>query len=298
MKKWKAAMILRRLYTDKVKCYLQIISRYKFAILMVYFLAVIVYMLLPVFNGGSLCTTDFASNLMRARLMRENIVQDLALDGWSYKQYLGFQPFLFYFPGFFMLINFIHFLSFGLISIMLAYKLLILASFLILPLSVYYCMRTFGFLKVHSFFAAVFSLGSGVIYGYGFKNLTLWGMDVQFFVVSLLPAILALYHRFVRREEFQFQRSLLLSLLFALIAVTHLQTTLYFLIVIIIYNLYAIVHLKRKWLYIRKNLVLLLVTGLLVVFWYYPILRYYDYMRTLTSCESESLSNRLFSFLR
>ncbi|MBN2534050.1 MAG: hypothetical protein JXB88_14265 [Spirochaetales bacterium] len=271
--------------------------RHKFIILLIYFLAVIIYILSPMFHEGNICSTDFVSNIMRARFMNENLTHYLSLDRWTHMQYLGFQPFMFYFPGFFILINLIHMLSFGLISLTLAYKLLILASFLFLPVSIYFCMRTFGFKKVHSFFSSFFSLASGMVYGYGFTNLLCWGMDVAFFVISLLPAILALYHKFIKSDRLNLSSLFCLSLLFAGIAISHLQTALHFALVLFIYNIYIFYQVKDKLLYVRKNLLVLLVSCLLAGFWYYPVLRFYDFFGVLTTCEVDTLINRIINFL-
>ncbi|MBN2534049.1 MAG: hypothetical protein JXB88_14260 [Spirochaetales bacterium] len=280
-----------------MKSIIRLLSRYKYIILLIYFLALIIYILSPVFHEGNICSTDFVSNLMRARFMNENLIHHLSLDRWTYMQYLGFQPFMFYFPGFFILINLIHLLSFGLIPLVVAYKVLILASFLFLPVSVYFCMRSFNFRKIHAFFAALFSLTSGTIYGYGFKNLLIWGMDVSFFVISLLPAILALYHRLIKRNTLPLCTLLGVSLLFAAIAITHLQTTLHFILVLLFYNIYIFHQIKNKLLYFKKNLIILIITCLLAGFWYFPVLRYYNFFGMLSTCETDTLLNRTMEFL-
>jgi hypothetical protein len=282
---------------NKTRPFLRLLSRYKYIILLVYFFAIIVYILSPIFHEGCLCSTDFVNNLLRAQFMNHNLARNFCLDQWTYKQYLGFQPFLFYFPGFFMVVNLIHILTFGLIPLIVIYKMLILASFLILPVSVYYCMRTFNFRKSHAFFSAIFSLASGTIFGYGFENLTFWGMDVQFFVISFIPLVLALYHKLIKSETLHIYLLFSLCLLFAFVAVTHLQTALHLILVLFIYNVYIFSSIKNKLLYIKKNIIILFMTCLLAGFWYFPVLRFYDFFGALTTTPTGTLFNGIRKFL-
>jgi hypothetical protein len=87
---------------------------------------------------------DTMAHLVRAQFTLDELVPHAQLDGWQSRFGLGYQQFLFYGPGFTWAVVLLHWLSLGLLSVAGAFKVVAVASFVALPLSVAYLAVSLG----------------------------------------------------------------------------------------------------------------------------------------------------------
>ncbi|OHD14806.1 MAG: hypothetical protein A2086_03690 [Spirochaetes bacterium GWD1_27_9] len=249
-------------------------NRYLFLLL---FTSIFIFIaLLPIFRSGFIASWDFPKHLSKAEFIANSISKYFTIDGWDFTQYLGVQSFLFYFPGFFLLIAIIHILTFKLLSILFIYKLLVVLSYILLFLNVYYCAKSFAFTKNSAFFAALFSLTFNTLYGMGFDANFAIGLDLQFFAISLIPLALGMYHKIINDQKINYIQIVLNALLIAYIFLTHLHTGIYLGMILLIYNIFLFFQIKDKKTYLIKNFFIIFITLCLVLFWIIPLLKYFN----------------------
>lgn len=122
---------------------------------------------------GHLRRADFATpNLIR-------LIRDGRVDGWDPSFILGFQAFLFLGPGLNWAIALVQALSFSLLSTTGALKVVVIASFVAVPVSVAFLARSFGLSKRAAGIAAVLALTVNSPFG----GVGLYGL----FVIGLVP---------------------------------------------------------------------------------------------------------------
>lgn len=122
---------------------------------------------------------DVMGHLARAEFAVRHLIGEGKLDGWDPTFILGYQEFLFLGPGFTWAVAIVHALSLGLLSIEGAFKVVVLGSFVAVPLSVSFLARSFGLGAWASGVAGVLSLAVNNNFG---------GVGLQgLFEIGLIP---------------------------------------------------------------------------------------------------------------
>ncbi len=109
-------------------------------------------------GGRPLPGADTMAHMVRAEFAIRELFSSGRTDGWHPGFITGYQEFLFIGPGFTMAVALVHWLSIGLVSIPGAFKVVVIASFAALPLSVAFLARSVGLGRRASAAAAILSL--------------------------------------------------------------------------------------------------------------------------------------------
>ncbi len=116
------------------------------------------YLTAGLWGPGMVPGDDTIPHLIQARFAAQALLPHGLLDGWQPNIGLGYQQFLFLGPGLSWLVVAVHWLSFGLLSIEGAFKVVAIGSYVALPLAVMFLARSFGLDQRASGMAAVLSL--------------------------------------------------------------------------------------------------------------------------------------------
>ncbi|MDQ4089059.1 MAG: hypothetical protein M3163_01960 [Actinomycetota bacterium] len=114
---------------------------------------------------GLLPGADTMAHMVRAEFAISELFSSGRTDGWHPGFITGYQEFLFIGPGFTMAVALVHWLSLGLISVPGAFKIVVIASFAALPLSVAFLARSVGLGRRASAAAAILSLAVNSPFG-------------------------------------------------------------------------------------------------------------------------------------
>jgi hypothetical protein len=135
---------------------------------------------------------DTVAHLVRTQFALDDLFARHQLDGWQPVIGLGYQQFLFMGPTFALCVALVKALSFGTLSTLAAFKVVIVAAFCLLPLSVAALARAFGLRRrgagVAALLALTVNLGTG---GIGTATLFGEGLVVNHFGSPLAFATLA-----------------------------------------------------------------------------------------------------------
>jgi hypothetical protein len=132
---------------------------------------------------------------VRARFAQGHLVSHARVDGWQPSFILGYQEFLFIGPGFTWATVAVHWLSLGLLSLDGAFKLVVIGSFVALPLTVAFLARSIGLDRWAAALAAILILAVNSPFGgVGLQGLFNVGLVTHqfgalFFFLSLGSAI-------------------------------------------------------------------------------------------------------------
>jgi hypothetical protein len=138
---------------------------------------------------------DTLGHLVLTRFAVSSIFGHFHLDGWQPRFILGFQQFLFYPPGLSLLVAALHAATLGLLSVDGAFKLVFVGSFVVSPLAVAFCARSFGLSHRAAGIAAILVLCVNSAFGgVGLQGLFGVGLVLQqvgalFFFVALGSAL-------------------------------------------------------------------------------------------------------------
>ena len=138
---------------------------------------------------------DVMPHLVRARFAQSHLVSHARVDGWEPSFILGYQEFLFIGPAFTWAVVGVHWLSLGLLSLAGAFKVVVIGSFVALPLTVAFLARSIGLDRRAATLAAVLTLAVNNPYGgVGLQGLFNVGLVTHqfgalFFFLSLGGAI-------------------------------------------------------------------------------------------------------------
>lgn len=147
---------------------------------------------------------DVMGHLVLTRFGIENLFGDWRINGWSPNFMLGFETFMFLGPGLALAVALVQVLSLGQLSVMGAFKVVDIASFVALPVAVSFLARSFGLSLRAAGLAAILTLtvnspfgGAGLqgLFGVG---LVPHQFGAVFFCLSL-GGILRVLHRPTRR---------------------------------------------------------------------------------------------------
>jgi len=109
-------------------------------------------------GAGPLPGDDTMAHLVRAEFGARWLAPRGRLDGWQPNFGLGYEQYLFLGPGLSWAVAAVHWLSLGLVSVAGAFKVVVIGSFLVLPLAVAFLARSFGLGWRAAGLAAVLSL--------------------------------------------------------------------------------------------------------------------------------------------
>lgn len=125
---------------------------------------------------------DTIPHLLRAQFALRNLLPHFRIDGWDPTFILGYQEFLFIGPGLTWAVGLVRVLSFGLLSVAGAFKVVFIGSFVVLPLSVAFFGRSFGLSRRASGLAAILTLAvNNPFGGVGLQGLFNVGLAVHQF---------------------------------------------------------------------------------------------------------------------
>ncbi|MDQ4143656.1 MAG: hypothetical protein M3198_07910 [Actinomycetota bacterium] len=130
-------------------------------------------------------------HLILAEFSIDHILGEWQLDGWSPRFNLGYETFLILGPGFFWAVGLVKLLSLGLLSTAGAFKVVVVTSFLFLPLVVAFLARSFGLDRREAGIAAILALavnspfGGMGLHGLFGKGLVIQQFAAVFFFLAL-----------------------------------------------------------------------------------------------------------------
>lgn len=120
---------------------------------------------------------DVMGHLARTEFAIRHLVTDGQLTGWDPRFILGYEEFLFLGPGFTWAVALVQALSLGLLSIPGAFKVVVVGSFVAVPLSVAFLARSYGLGQRAAAAAAILSLAVNSNFG-GMGVLGLFGIGL------------------------------------------------------------------------------------------------------------------------
>jgi 6-pyruvoyl-tetrahydropterin synthase related domain len=109
-------------------------------------------------GAGPLPGDDTMAHLVRAEFGVEWLIPRGRVDGWQTRLGVGYEQHLFLGPGLSWAVGAVHWLSLGLMSVATAFKVVVIGSFLALPLAVAFLARSLGLGRRAAGLAAVLSL--------------------------------------------------------------------------------------------------------------------------------------------
>lgn len=142
-------------------------------------LVIAVWLTSGAWGGRPISGDDSMVHVVRARFALRHLVTHGRVDGWDPNFIVGYQEFLFIGAGFTWVVDLLHVLSLGMLSITGAVKTVSIASFVVAPLTVAFLARSFGLSGRTAGVAAVLSLAVNNPFG----GAGLQGM----FSIGLLP---------------------------------------------------------------------------------------------------------------
>ncbi len=244
--------------------------RYKIILLLVYLsLAFLIGLLLYSFWRSDLSSWDMPGHLSASFYYKEYLWP--SFQGWNHLSFGGYPQGYFY-PSLF------HWLVGGLTKIIdlnIAFKFVLSLALILLPISVYFCLKSLNFKILERMLA--------LIWIFIFLNIVKYDIGGDFystFSVGLVTAQFAmlfyfLYLYFLKEGSLSRKKLLIASLIFAIIIISHAFIALAALLSSLIY--FFLFYLKKGiWF---KYFIHLLLTFLLASFWIIPFL-YFSFLRT------------------
>jgi hypothetical protein len=224
-------------------------------------------------NNGLIASWDNPSHLVKAGFMEKSIdFENAGLWGWFNKWYAGAAPFIFYAPGFSLLVVFSRMATLNFLALNDAIKIVLALSYSAFPLAIYWLCRRIDFSKRDAVLAAVFSLTSSSYAGIGIEGIYDIGLYTHFIGIILFMIYLGLFHESLEKENKK--THLLAGLVLGFIILTHTITTAYAFISSAVYLLLRLVYWKKTGL---RRLLLIPSIGLLIsLFWLFPLLSSFE----------------------
>jgi hypothetical protein len=220
------------------------------------------------FNRGHIAAWDHPAHLIRAEHFYNSLNwKQLGIFGVYCGWYLCFPPFIFYTPGFFMIISLFKILTFGFLSIDLIMRIVLAVSFAAFPLFLFILAISFGLSKRTGILASIFSLFYSDVWGIGLGGIYGIGLYTIFF--SLLPFML--FWREIHKISFSKsdkKNVLIGGMLFGFVIITNLITAAYSFLLLFFYIIFL--SFRRKKNEIKRILEIFLIGILLSAFWLFP----------------------------
>ena len=239
---------------------------------------------------------DVMGHLVRAEYGSSQILGRGHIDGWFPRFMVGHQMFLLNGPGFTWVIALIRTLSFGLLSLDGAFKVVTIGSFLAVPIAVAFLASSFGLRRRAVGIAAVLALTVSTKFGAGLEGLFVTGLVPHQVGAVIFCTSLGCLIRVVS-EKGRARYVVLSGVLFAALLITHLRSAL---ILVVFFVLYLLVRMET--LMTRQVISGLLASGAIAgavsAFWLLPFLAHADLRGPFTGFENAGLGQRIGSILR
>lgn len=136
-----------------------------------------IWMTSDVWGGRAPGGDDVMGHLARTEFAIRHLISDGQLTGWDPRFILGYEEFLFLGPGFTWAVALVQAVSLGLLSVPGAFKVVVIGSFVAVPLSVAFLARSFGLGQRAAAAAAILSLAVNSNFG-GMGVLGLFGIGL------------------------------------------------------------------------------------------------------------------------
>jgi hypothetical protein len=245
---------------------------------------------------GPLPGDDTMAHLVRAEFGVGWLVPRGRLDGWQTRLGVGYEQYLFLGPGLSWAVAAVYWLSMGLVSVATAFKMVVIGSFLALPLAVAFLARSMGLGRRAAGLAAVLSLCvSSPFGGVGIPGTFDIGLVSHQF--GAVPTVLALGGMLRVAVDRRLRWMLATAVALAAVLVSHAISAIVLavLLMIILPTLLATDRVTAA--AVRR---LLTTTGLaagLAGFWLVPVVAHRDLHGMLTSWENPPLAKRMADIL-
>ena len=241
---------------------------------------------------GPLPGDDTMAHLVRAEFGARWLAPRGRLDGWQPRFGLGYEQYLFLGPGLSWAVAAVHWLSLGLVSVAGAFKVVVIGSFLALPLAVAFLARSFGLGRRAAGLAAVLALCvSNPFGGVGIPGTFDIGLAAHQF--GAVPTVLALGGMLRVAVDPRPRWIVFTAAAVAATLVSHAisAVTLAVLLAIVLPTLLAT---DRPTAAVAIRLAATVAfAGALAGFWLLPVLAHHDLHGGLTSWENPPLAERL-----
>jgi 6-pyruvoyl-tetrahydropterin synthase related domain len=241
---------------------------------------------------GPLPGDDTMAHLVRAEFGARWLAPRGRVDGWQPRFGLGYEQYLFLGPGLSWVVAGVHWLSLGLVSVAGAFKVVVIGSFLALPLAVAFLARSFGLGRRAAGLAAVLALCvSNPFGGVGIPGTFDIGLAAHQF--GAIPTVLALGGMLRVAVDPRPRWIAFTAAAMAATLVSHAisAVTLAVLLAIVLPTLLA-TDRPTAAVAIRLAATVAL-AGALAGFWLLPVLAHHDLHGGLTSWENPPLAERL-----
>jgi hypothetical protein len=239
---------------------------------------------------------DVMGHLARAEYGTSEILGRGHIDGWFPRFMVGHQMFLLNGPGFTWLIALTRTLSFGLLSLEGAFKVVTMVSYLAVPIAAAFLASSMGFRRRAVGITAILALAVSTTFGIGLEGLFVTGLVPHQVGAVIFCAGLGCLIRVVS-EQGRTRYVVLSGILIAALLITHLRSAL---ILAVFFVLYLVVRMKS--LMTRQIITGLLASGAIAgavsAFWLLPFLAHADLRGPFTGFGETTLGQRVGSILR
>jgi len=247
-------------------------------------------------GAGPLPGDDTMAHLVRAEFGARWLVARGRVDGWQPNFGLGYEQYLFLGPGLSWAVAAVHWLSLGLVSVAGAFKVVVISSFLALPLAVAFLAQSLGLGRRAAALAAVLALCvSNPFGGVGIPGTFDIGLAAHQF--GAVPTVLALGGMLRVAVDPQPRWIMLAAAALAATLVSHAISAIALaaLLVIVLPTLLAT---DRPTAAAAARLAATVAfASALAAFWLMPMLAHHDLHGGLTSWENPPLAKRLADIL-
>lgn len=222
------------------------------------------------FAPGYIAAWDNPSHLVKAEFFYQSLdLSRLGIWGWMPEWYDGCAPFIFYAPGFFILVSVIKVISLGALSLNDALKITLAFSYALFPIVLYWMCRALGTSRRIALASAVFSLTSSSVAGIGIDGVYGIGLYTHFLGIILFMIFIGLLHRAMQRGGAG-REVILAGFAFGFLIITHSITTGYAGIASVLYLVFRLIYRRNTNIIAFAGIFLL---GLLLsLFWLFPLL--------------------------
>ncbi len=219
------------------------------------------------FKPGYIASWDHLNHLTRAEHFYNSLnTNALGIFSWYPHLYFGTATFMFYMPGFYIVLSILKLLTVNLISMHLLLKILLAFTYAIFPITLYWLCRQLELTKKISLIASILSLTFSGIWGIGLSGL--YGIGLYTNTFSLIPYMIfsGMLYRTLKEKG----NPILVGLILGFIFITNLVTAVYSIITLMTYSLILkIVNKRLNLMHIAKIIIIALLTSL---FWLYPFI--------------------------
>ncbi|MBC7545709.1 MAG: hypothetical protein H7338_23510 [Candidatus Sericytochromatia bacterium] len=164
---------------------------------------------------------DSIGHAVKIAYLRDYLLPQGRWDGWFANWHAGFQLFQFYPPGFYVAAALITLLPGTSLSVV--FNVMAVASYVLLPASLYVSLRWIGMGRSGALVSAGLSTLAGSHYGGGLPGIFVTGLIPNTWGIALLPLVIAAW--FTGLDQPSRRRGLVMAALTAILVLTHTFST-------------------------------------------------------------------------